>query len=573
MKARLSAMMVSAFTAVALAAPGGCSRKAPPVEQAGRAKELAEHSAEFKRELVKVADGVYSAVGFGLANSILLEGKDGLVIIDTMESAEAAADVKKAFDGVSRKPLKAVVLTHFHPDHVFGAGVFTGDKKIDIYSHEKTLAELDRITTLTQEVTFRRAMRMFGTYLGRGERENCGIGPSLRFDDKSTMAYRRPTKTFAGERHTLKAAGLKLELIHMPGETDDQIVVWMPDRKILICADNYYKSFPNLYTIRGTKYRDVRVWARSLERMRRLGAEHLVPCHSRPVSGRETINEVLSDYRDAIQFVHDQTVRGINRGLTPEELVRFVKLPSHLAEKPYLREHYGTVAWSVLNIFNGYLGWFGGDSARLDPLPPKEKAGRMARLAGGEGKLMAEARRAMDAGEHQWALELSGYLLALDPGDTGSLKLRSEALRARAVREGNANARNYYFSQAMEAEGKLKLTRPSVNSDVVKRVPLSAIFAAMGAKLDPEKSKDIVKTAGFRFTDTGEAWTVQVRRGVAFVEPAFPAKPDLVIVVPALLWKEIAAGIKNPAAAFARGDVKIEGGVMEAVKFLRLFGD
>jgi len=573
MKARFQAGIVAAVMMIAPAVTGGCSRKAPPPDPGSRAKELAEHSAEFKRQLIKVADGVYSAVGFGLANSILLEGKDGLIIVDTMESAEAAADVKKAFDGVSSKPLKAVVLTHFHPDHVFGAGVFIENKKIDIYSHEKTLAELDRITTLTQEVTYRRAMRMFGTYLGRGEMENCGIGPSLRFDDKATMAYRRPTKTFAGERFTLKAAGLKLELIHMPGETDDQIMVWMPDRKILICGDNYYKSFPNLYTIRGTKYRDVRVWARSLERMRGLGAEHLVPCHSRPVSGRERINEVLSDYRDAIQFVHDQTVRGINRGLTPEELVRFVKLPSHLAEKPYLREHYGTVAWSVLNIFNGYLGWFGGDSARLDPLPPKEKAGRMARLAGGEGKLMAEARRALHAGEHQWALELSEYLLALKPNDKSRLKLRAEALRARAAREGNANARNYYFSQAMEAEGKLKLTRPSVSPDVVKRVPLSAIFAAMGAKLDPEKSKDVVKTAAFRFTDTGEAWTVQVRRGVAFIEPAFPAKPDLVIVVPASLWKEIAAGIKNPAAAFARGDVKIEGGVMEAVKFLRLFGD
>ncbi len=551
----------------------GCSRDAATVDPGARAKELAEHSAEFKREVVKVADGVYSAIGFGLANSILLEGKDGVVIVDTMESAEAAAEVKKAFEKITSKPLKAVIFTHFHADHVFGAGVFTGDRRVDIYAHEKTLAELDRITTLTQEVTYRRAMRMFGTFLQQGERENCGIGPFLKFNDTTTMAYRRPTKTFSGERMKLNAAGLALELIHLPGETDDQIVVWMPSKKVLVCADNYYKSFPNLYTIRGTKYRDVLVWARSVERMRKLGAVHLVPCHSRPVSGKEKVDYVLADYRDAIQYVHDQTVRGINRGLGPDELAEWVKLPAHLAEKPYLREYYGTVAWSVRNIYNGYLGWFGGDSARLDPLPAKERAERIARLAGGRGKLLTEARRAMDAGEHQWTLEMCEYLLALDPDANDVRRLRAAALRARAAREGNANARNYYYSEAMESEGKLEPGRPRITRDVVRRVPLPAIFAAMGAKLDPEKSKDVVTTAAFRFTDTGEAWTIQVRRGVAFIEPVYPAKPDVVISIPSLLWKEIAAKTANPAVAFARGDVKIEGGVLNAVKFLRLFGE
>jgi alkyl sulfatase BDS1-like metallo-beta-lactamase superfamily hydrolase len=552
---------------------GGCSRKEEPVSTGAGARELAEHTAEFKKDIITVTDGVYVAVGYGLANSILLVGKDGTVVVDVMESMEAAVPVKKAFDGISRKPLKAVIFTHFHTDHVSGAEAFTGDRNVDIYSHEKTLEELDRVATLTQEITYRRSMRMFGTFLPKEDFANCGIGPFLTFNDRTTFSYRRPNRTFPGDRVKIKIAGLNIELIHAPGETDDQIVVWLPDKKVLVAADNYYKSFPNLYTIRGTRYRDVQVWARSLEKMRKLQAEYLVPCHTRPVTGRERIDEVLADYRDAIQSVHDQTVRGINKGLTPDEIVRSVKLPPHLAEKPYLREYYGTVAWSARNIFNGYLGWFSGDSADLNPLSPEERAGRMAALSGGKKALLGHARKALKDGDLQWALELSGNLLRLDPGRSDAMEIRTSALRAIAGASGNANEKNYYSSQALEAEGKLSLKGVKITRRLAHRVPLAAIFSAMGARLNPERSKDIVRTVGFRFPDTREAFTVQVRRGVAFIEPVFPNKADITVTVNSNTWKEIVTKLANPAVALAKGDVKIEGGIVNLVKFLNLFSD
>jgi alkyl sulfatase BDS1-like metallo-beta-lactamase superfamily hydrolase len=551
----------------------GCSGEKPATVSGVKNKELAEHTKEFRQDIIKVTDGVYTAIGYGLANSILIEGNDGVIVVDVMESVEAAIPVKKAFDKITSKPLKALIYTHNHADHVFGASGFTGNKKVDVYSHEKTLEELDRVTTVTQEVTYKRAMRMFGTFLNNGELENCGIGPFLKFNDETTMSYIRPDKTFSGDILKVNIAGIDLELIHAPGETDDQIVVWVPDKKVLIAADNFYKSFPNLYTIRGTRYRDVLAWARSLDKMRSLNAEYLVPCHSQPVYGKDKIYATLTDYRDAIQFVHDQTIRGINKGLTPDELSETVKLPRHLAEKPYLKEYYGTVAWSVRNIYNGYLGWFGGNSTDLNPLPLKERAERFAKLAGGEKALLEHAIKAGAASDHQWVLELTDVLLLLEPDMREAIDLKASSLRRLGLLQENANARNYYLSQADEAEGKLKLTQAKIDKDLAHRLPLAAIFNGLSVKLNPDKSADTDKTAGFYFPDTKEAYTVHVRRGVAVIEPVFPQQADITITLDSNTWKEIAAKLSNPAVALAKGDVKIEGGIINAVNFLGMFSD
>ena len=154
------------------------------------------------------------------------------------------------------------------------------------------------------------------------------------------------------------------------------------EKKLLLPGDNVYKAFPNLYTIRGTLDRDVLEWARSIDRMRALRPDHLAPSHTRPVSGAERIQGILTAYRDAIQYVHDQTIRGMNQGLTPDELVDRIELPPHLKSHPYLQEYYGTVEWSVRAVFSGYLGWFDGDTAPLSPASPHERAERMAELAG-----------------------------------------------------------------------------------------------------------------------------------------------------------------------------------------------
>ena len=196
---------------------------------------------------------------------------------------------------------------------------------------------------------------MFGNALPKEQVENNGIGPFLeigRDGRKPGLLY--PTKTFT-DQIEFEAAGHKVQLFHAPGETNDQLFVWLPEKKVLFPGDNFYKTFPNLYTIRGTPYRDLVGWVNSIDLMRYLEPEYLVPSHTRPIVGKENINTLLTTYRDAIQFVHDQTVRLMNLGLDPNEIAERLVLPKHLGDSPYLKEFYGTPEWSAKMFFQDTL--------------------------------------------------------------------------------------------------------------------------------------------------------------------------------------------------------------------------
>jgi alkyl sulfatase BDS1-like metallo-beta-lactamase superfamily hydrolase len=312
-------------------------------------------------------------------------------------------------------------------------------------------------------------------------------------------------------------------------------------------------------------------WVKSLDKMRVLGAEYLVPHHTRPVAGASEIYETLTNYRDAIQFVHDQTIRLMNKGLSPAEIVDRVKLPSHLARQPYLHEYYGTVPWSVRAVFDGYLGWFGGNATDLFPLPPNERAKRFVNLAGNEQKLMEHAKKAVADKDYQWALELCDQLLQINPDSEIIRKLKAEALRSLGSQQIAATARNYYLTQALEVEKKLYIGMMKIkDKEMVHTVTLAGIFDGMAVNLDPEKSADVNIIAGFRFPDAGEAYTVHVRRGVAEIQPRFPANPDISLTVDSKVWKEIVTGFRSPALALVK-DVEKEGGTLKIIKFLGLF--
>jgi len=315
------------------------------------------------------------------------------------------------------------------------------------------------------------------------------------------------------------------------------------------------------------------MWSASLDKMRFLNPEILIPSHTRPIKGAKNIQGILRDYRDAIQFVHDQTVRQMNKGLTPDELAEKVILPKHLSESPYLQEFYGRVDWSVKSIFSGYLGWFDGKSSTLLPLPVKEKAEKMAALVGGQKQLWDNAVAAAQNKEYQWALELADYLKKLSPDDVKIDELRRECLIALGEKQSNPNARNYYLSQALETKGELSGVEGKRSLEMIHQVPLEAIFNSMSVRLVPEKSLDFDKKAVFHFTDTEEKWSVQVRRGVAEVQSFELENPDLTISTTSTIWKEIVAKVRNPKIAIAKGDMSIEGGMSAFGEFMGMFSE
>ncbi len=533
-------------------------------------EELKTHSLEFKKRVETVTDGVHVAIGYGLANSVLLEGDDGVIVVDTLESVETASEVRQAFLKITKKSVRAVILTHNHADHVFGASVFADDPSIPVYAHETTSSHIDRIVSVLRPIITVRSMRMFGTYLDDAAIVNAGIGLRLNIHENSTVGIVRPSRTFSTELVDT-VCGIRFHLIHLPGETDDQVCVWLPDKKVLIAADNIYKSFPNLYTIRGTRYRGLTQWINSLEQMRDLGAEHLVPCHTGPVSGAETIRRLLTDYRDAIAFVHDQTIRGMNLGLTPDELAQTVRLPAHLAASPYLQEFYGSVEWSVRAVFNGNLGWFDGNPTNLFPLPPQARAQKTADLAGGEDRLLDCAQKASNDGDFQWVLELTDHLLCLNSENKEAVALRVKALTALGERQGNPNARHYYLTCAAELGQGLEIRRQGTPTlETVHSIPLSRFFAALAVNLDAEKSVDLVQTVCFIFPDSHEAYTVHIRKGVAEMVPGKADHADITATVDSRIFKEMLAEIRDPLPTIATA-FEITGGRIAFLKFMALF--
>ncbi len=547
---------------------------APPVKSTGDVHpELAAHSKTFEKGVVKVTDGVHVAIGYGLANSIHIEAPDGVIIVDAMESIEAARDVKAAFDGLSDKPVKAIVYTHNHADHIFGAEVLAGDDGPEIISHATTADHVSKIVNVLRPIIQRRSMRQFGTNLSDAELVNDGIGPRLRLREDTPVAYLQPTRTVGDTVETMTIAGERFEFHFAPGETPDQLFVYLPDRKVLLPADNFYKSFPNLYAIRGTAYRDVRQWAASLDRMLALDVEYLVPSHTRPVTGKQAIARTLTDYRDAIQYVHDQTVRYMNMGLTPDEIVERVKLPAHLAEKPYLKEFYGRVDWAVRSIFTGYLGWFSGNATDLNPLPRAQEAQRLAELAGGVEVLRKKTRMALAAGQYQWALQLADRLLALDGTDDSALAIRADALTALGRREISATGRNYYLTQAMEARGHvIPLTDPGTTPEsLLRQFPIRNFLEAMTVSLNAEDAIDENVVVGFRFPDLDEGYTMTVRQGVAVLSDGYPKNPVAGITADSFVWKEVMSKRRNVVGALVSGDVTLEGGKLALLGFLSLF--
>jgi alkyl sulfatase BDS1-like metallo-beta-lactamase superfamily hydrolase len=557
---------------------GACSRDEPPPPPSpavAPSAALAQHGAEeFAEQVVEVTEGVHVAIGYGIANSILLEGTDGFVVVDTMETVEAGRAINEKFRAiVGAKPLKAIIYTHNHPDHTFGAAGFVqpGEQPA-IYAHEKVNAALDALITEFRAVIFRRSLRMYGFWLTGDALGNVGVGPRLSVQEGDTLSILRPTRTFT-DTLADTVAGIRFELHHAPGETDDTIFVWLPDRKVLLPGDNYYKAFPNLYTIRGTPYRSPRQWADSVDRIRALRPEFLVPGHTRPLQGADHIHAVLTDYRDAIRYVYDQTVRSMNAGLTADEIAERIQLPPHLAASPSLQEFYGKAAWSARMIFEGNVGWFDGNPTNLQPLGPRAEAERMARLAGGAGGLAQRLDDAVAAQDWQWALQLSDYLLRLQPDDAKARAARVRALTARGEAEANPNARHYYLMSAIELQEGRRLpdqaARPT--PEMLREMPLAAFFNGMAVSLDAAAAAETRQTVSFEFTDTNEAWTVIVRRGVAELRQGLAGDADLHVKVSAQVFKEMLARLRNPAVTIARDFEMARGGKLAFVGFMKLF--
>ncbi|MEM9843309.1 MAG: alkyl/aryl-sulfatase [Pseudomonadota bacterium] len=416
--------------------------------------DLISQNAQFEKKIHHLAEGIYTAVGYAASNTHFLVGADGIVAIDTTETTEAAENILSDLRTISALPINTIIYTHSHRDHISGASVFAEGRDVEIIAADNFASDLvdtGPARPAPNKALMARTKRQFGISLHGDERVSLGVGPGNRPMKGMGAGYLDPTMRVA-ETTVLSREGFELELAKAPGETPDHVVVWLASEKVLFSGDNFYHAFPNLYAIRGTPYRDFDSWADTMDQLMAYGAEILAPGHTLPVIGAETIRERLTGYRDAIRFVVTETVAGMNAGHDPVTIASHLSLPPELAEKPYLKEFYGSVNYASRAYFAGTLGWFDGNPTSLGQLPPAEEAKRLIALIGGVEATEKAADEALDSGDAQWAMELVDRVLATGEGTPGAKAIKIKAMRALADVTVNAPTRNYYLLAARKLE-------------------------------------------------------------------------------------------------------------------------
>lgn len=452
-----------------------------------------------------------------IGNSTVIEGHDGLIVYDTSIGAEAGAFIAAEIRRISDKPIKAVFYSHHHTDHYNGTAALVSPGDVPIYAwanfEEEVANEFGEI--LPRQVT---GIMYYGGGLLPPEDLHSHGGIAMRLLGGSP-GYIPPSHTFT-EDCRLQIAGVTLDVFYTGGEAISEFGIHLPDFDMVIIADEFFYGMPNLHSIRGSKPRVPDNYLKAHDRVRQIGPEWLLGSHIIPMQGRDEIEREVTVYRDATQYVWDQSIRHINKGYTPTELQHtLAELPDHLLSPPYSVPTYGTPFTSVPEFFTGWVSWFNGDATDLFPSEPRQQARRLVELMGGRDRVLEAAKRALGEGDPQFAAELARLVVRLDADDRDARLVKAAALRARGYQEVNPIARSWYLTGALELEGAIDpdaLLEAGLQTFAGART-VADILGTWRYQLDAAATGDAHLLVGLEITDTGERRAVEVRNSVLIV--------------------------------------------------------
>lgn len=513
-----------------------------------------------KHGLFKVADGVWQVRGFDLANATFIAGKTGWIVIDPLTSAETArAALDLANQTLGARPVTALVYTHSHVDHFGGARGMVEQADVDagkvqVIAPQGFLEHAVSENIIAGPAMQRRAAYQFGGGQPRGPEGpiSSGIGQAV---SSGTQTLIPPTLEIERTGQTLTVDGVRLEFQVTPNtEAPAEMNIYLPDLKALSLAENANATMHNVLTPRGALVRDAKLWADGLSESLRLYGDRtdvLFTSHAWPRFGRETIAAYVASHRDAYKYLHDQTVRLMNEGLTGPEIANRLKLPEALDREWFNRGYYGTLSFNSRAIYQRYMGWYDGNPVNLAPLEPADESARYVAAMGGAGKVLAQARKAYDAGDDRWAATLLNRIVLADATNVAARELLARVYRRQAAAAESAIWRNMYLTGAQELSQGVRPGPARAGSlDMVRSTPTPMLLDLLAVRLDPAKSRGQAVSLDLVFPDRDERYRVAVRNDVLTYEADPKGAAEAVFVLPRAQFLAAAlAGARPPAAS------------------------
>jgi alkyl sulfatase BDS1-like metallo-beta-lactamase superfamily hydrolase len=489
--------------------------------------------------LFEVVPGIYQVRGLDLSNITFVEGDSGVLVIDpliSVETAAAALALYRAHRG--DRPVVGVIYTHSHVDHFGGVKGVTSQAHVDagqcpVMAPEGFMEHAVAENVYAGPAMTRRAGYMYGAALARGPhgQVGAGLGQTTSMGTPSLIA---PTDSITATGDTRTIDGIRMEFQLTPGtEAPAEMNVLFPDHGALCMAENTTHVLHNILTIRGAVVRDARVWSRYITEAMDLFGERMdvvFASHHWPTWGRERALGYLSLQRDLYAYLHDQTLRLLNRGLVGSEIAEVMQLPPALERAWHARGYYGSVSHNVKAIYQRYMGWYDGNPAHLWEHPPVEKAQRYVAAMGGAEAVLARAREAVAAGDFRWAVEILNHLIFAEQVHEAARALQADAFEQLGFGSENGTWRSAYLAAATELrEGAFGTPVSTGSPDMLAALSPEQLFDAIAIRVDGPRAWDLALSIGIVLADTDESYRLDLRNGVLVHRAAPPDGADLVI--------------------------------------------
>ena len=535
------------------------------------------------RGLFKVDENIYQLRGFDLANTTLIKGQSGWIVVDPLTTLETTQSAMAfAQQHLGKITLSAVIFTHSHIDH-FG-GVLSlinaqqaAENNIPIIAPAGFMHEAVSENIVAGPAMMRRGAYMMGNALERSAtgHVDTGLGKQVIFGSTSIL---EPTLVIDQPQVAMTIDGVDFEFYNMPdSEAPAELTFYLPQWKAFCGAEILSHVMHNLLTLRGAKVRDGLLWSNYIgQSIGRLDdVEVFFNSHHWPTWGHDRIITQMQQQQDMYKFIHDQTVRLANIGFTPKEIAERLELPKSLAGNFHIRGYYGTLSHNSKAVYQHYFGWYDGNPAHLNPLPPEQSSVRYVEFMGGADALLEKAATYQGRGEYRWVGEVLNHLVFAEPDNLTARKMLAEAYRQMAYQAESGPWRDIYLSAAEELiRGDVLVNDVAMSSKAfLQQVPLAEFMKALTVKLDAEKAEDERLKINLLFTDTDSNFVLTIRNSVMYYKQLPVDKDaDVTLSLTQTLFVDILLGEAGVKALIGSDQLSVDGSLLKLLKFFSLLG-